>query len=248
MYTRGKGRGLNFQKLDGYTYATTYGTTVFDVKSGVFATSNSALDGSNPITGQSNTRSDFSFKPFPFNVGIDVASGTGGATDPSLGNLTGWEVDKGGSNPWTPSQPASCDIEVPLGKSLGSIPNRFTCQSEYIKLSYPDSANTAFTLYTGVKSYNNAMVDIFENPVETILQTARKQGKSTGLLTSVPISHATPGSAEASVNRRTKYDSDFPTLDSIIQQAIRPDFDNNPNRPDLQDTFLPTVLLGGGHP
>ncbi len=249
FYTRGKGSGLNMQKLNGYTSATTYGTTIFDEKSGKFATNNSALDGSNPVTGQSNVRSDFSFKPFPFNPGIDLtANAAGGATDLSLGNLTGWEVEKGGPNPWTPATPVPCDIEVPVGKSINDIPNRFNCQAEYIKLSLPDSANTAFTLYTGVKSYNNAMVDIFEKPVETILQTARKYGKSTGLVTSVPISHATPGSAEASINRRSKYDSDFPTLDSLLQEAIRPNFDNNPDRPDLKDIFLPTVLLGGGHP
>ncbi len=249
FYTRGKGGGLNMQTLNGYTYATTYGTTIFDSKSGQFVTSNSALDGSNPITGQSNVRSGFSFKPFPFNPGIDLtANASGGATDPSLGNLTGWEVERGGPNPWTPATPPPCDTQVPVGASINDIPNRFNCQAEYIKLSLPDSANTAFTLYTGVKSYNNAMVDIFENPVETILQTARKQGKSTGLLTSVPITHATPGSAESSVNRRSKYDADFPTLDNILQEAIRPDFDVNPDRPDLKDIFLPTVLLGGGHP
>ncbi|MBR8834743.1 MAG: alkaline phosphatase [Stigonema ocellatum SAG 48.90 = DSM 106950] len=249
FYTSGKGNGLNMQKLKGYTYATTYGTTIFDAKSGKFATSNSALDDSNPVTGKSNVRPDFSFKPFPFNPGTDLtANASGGATDPSLGNLTGWEVDKGGPNPWTPATPQPCDIEVPQGQSINNIPNRYTCQAEYIKLSLPDSANTAFTLYTGVKSYNNAMVDIFEKPVETILQTARNQGKSTGLVTSVPITHATPGSAEASVNRRSKYDSDFPTLDSLLQQSIRPNFDNNPDRPDLQEIFLPTVLLGGGHP
>ncbi|MBP5972091.1 alkaline phosphatase [Brasilonema sp. CT11] len=249
FYTRGEGRGLNLQKLKGYTYATTYGTTILDEKTGKFSTGNSALDGSNNVTGQSNLRSGFSFKPLPFNPGTDLtASGSGGATDPSLGNLAGWEVEKGGSNPWTPGTPPPCDITVPVGKSINDIPNRFNCQAEYIKLSVPDSANTAFTLYTGVKSYNNAMVDIFEKPVETILQTARKQGKSTGLLTSVPISHATPGSAESSVNRRSKYDADYPTLDNIVQQSIRPDFGENPDRPDLQDIFLPTVLLGGGHP
>lgn len=250
FYTRGKGTGLNFQKLNGYTYATTYGTTIFDAKSGKFSTGNSALDGSNSITGQSNLRPGFSFNPFPFNPGTDLSStgGSGGATDPSLGNLAGWEVEKGGANPWTPAQPQPCDTTVPVGTAIENVANRFNCQAEYIKLSIPDSANTAFTLYTGVKSYNNAMADIFEKPVETILQTAGKRGKSTGLVTSVPITHATPGSAEASLNRRSKYDSDFPTLDSILQQAIRPDFNNNPDRPDLQDIFLPTVLLGGGHP
>jgi alkaline phosphatase len=251
FYTRGKGIGLNMQRLSGYTFATTYGTTIFDQKSGKFSTSNTATDESNPVTGSSPLRPDFSFRPTPFNPGIDLTDtgASGGATDPNLGNLVGWEPEKGGPNPWTPATPQPCDVQVPYGESISSIPNRYTCQAEYIKLSYPDSANTATTLYTGVKSYNSAIgVDIYEKPLETLLQTAIKHGKSTGLVTSVPIDHATPGAAEAAVKRRNRYDGDYPALDNILQQAIRPDFQENPDRPDLQNTYLPTVLLGGGHP
>jgi alkaline phosphatase len=66
------------------------------------------------------------------------------------------------------------------------------------------------------------------------LAKANSLGKATGLVTSVPIDHATPGAAAASVNRRSKYDGDFPGIDNILQQELR--------------TYQPTVLLGGGHP
>ncbi len=80
-------------------------------------------------------------------------------------------------------------------------------------------------------------VDIYErSTVKTILQEATL-GKSTGLVTSVLITHATPGAAAASVNRRSKDDNDFPALDNILQEAIRED-----------EGYLPTVLIGGGHP
>jgi alkaline phosphatase len=129
-----------------------------------------------------------------------------------VGNLVGYDPQRGGINPWTP----------------GNDP-------EYIKYSYPDSANTATTLYTGVKSYNNAIsVDIWEKPLETILKSAADGGKSTGIVTSVPVDHATPGAAAANVNRRNKYDGDYPTLDNILQQELR--------------IYQPTVILGGGHP
>ena len=165
-------------------------------------------------------RPGFSFKPLPFNPGTDTVTATGGATDPTLGNLVGYDPKRGGPNPWTPISPG-------LSK-----------EPQYLKLSYPDSANTASNLYTGVKSFNNAMaVNIFEQADETILQKAAKLGKSTGVVTSVPITHATPGAAVSSVNRRNKYDADFPTLDNILQEAIRPD-----------QGYLPTVMLGGGHP
>ena len=237
LYTAGKGRGLSFQKLTGYTYATTYGTTIAG------STGNSALNATtavcrsttNPtgidcgVTGAAPVRAGFQFNP-ALNPGTPARNLTATAAQPcrlgssaSGGNIVGYEPAKGGPNPWTPLNPASPGSADP----------------EYIKCSYPDSANTASTLYTGVKSYNNAMaVDIYERTtVKTILQDARALGKSTGLVTSVPITHATPGAAASSVNRRNKYDNDFPALDNILQEAIRED-----------QAYLPTVLLGGGHP
>ncbi|WP_392478839.1 esterase-like activity of phytase family protein [Nostoc sp. C110] len=209
FYTQGKGQGLNFQTLQGYGLATTYGTTIAG-SNGVFSTSNSALDDTNPITGESQLRPGFTFDP-TFNPGNTPVGGAK-VSDGAVGNLVGYDPIRGGANPWTP----------------GNDP-------EYIKYSYPDSANTATTLYTGVKSYNSAIgVDIFENPLETILKTANQVGKSTGLVTSVPIDHATPGAAAANVNRRNKYDGDYPALDNILQQELR--------------VYQPTVLLGGGHP
>ncbi len=197
MYASGKGQGLNFQKLTGYTLATTYGTIISD-NDGKLSGVNSALDGSNPATGKSSVLKGFSFNP-AFNNG-------------DSGNLVGYDVARGGANPWT----------------QGS-------DKEYIKQNAPDSANTATELYTGVKTYNNAMgVDIYEQRQTTILEQAARKGKSTGLVTSVPINHATPGAAASFVNRRNKFSNPSPDLDNILQQTLT--------------IFKPTVLLGGGHP
>lgn len=223
FYTSGKGSGLSFQKLTGYGLVTTYGTTVQEntpknPKDQPHSTDNSALDGSNSLTGASPVRPNFSFKPTPFNSG-DRLDGNSLAN----GNLAGYDISKGGPVPWIPLSPAN--------------PGKY--DKEYIKYSYPDSANTATTLYTGVKSYNNAMgVDIYEKKLKTILEIAKEQGKSTGLVTSVPVSHATPGAAASFVNRRNKYDSVYDSSksnqDSILQQILL--------------NFQPNVLLGGGHP
>ncbi|MEH2383505.1 MAG: alkaline phosphatase [Nostoc sp.] len=223
FYTSGKGSGLSFQKLTGYGLVTTYGTTIqgntpekpIDQP---HLTTNSALDGSDTFTGASPVRPNFSFQPTPFNPG-DRLDGNSLAD----GNLTGYDPTKGGPVPWIPLTPA----------------NPGTYDKEYIKHSYPDSANTATTLYTGVKSFNNAMgVDIYEKKLKTILEIAKEKGKSTGLVTSVPISHATPGAAASFVNRRSKYDSKYDpsktNQDSILQQTLL--------------NFQPNVLLGGGHP
>ena len=210
FYSSGKGEGLNFQTLSNYALATTYGTTIAR-PNGTFSTGNGALDGTISATGDSPILPGFTFNP-TFNSGNTATGGAVNNSPNAVGNLVGYDQTRGGINPWTP----------------GNDP-------QYIKWSYPDSANTATTLYTGVKSYNNAIgVDIYEDPLESVLVTANKQGKSTGLVTSVPIDHATPAAAAASVNRRSKYDDDFPALDNILQQELR--------------IYQPTVLLGGGHP
>jgi alkaline phosphatase len=212
FYTQGRGYGLNMQTLKGYALSTTYGTTVAD-SNGKYSSNNSALDDTVKLTGASPVRPNFKFDP-RFNPGQSGKISADKST-PVAGNLVGYNPLKGGANPWTPGN-----------------------DKEYIKASYPDSANTATALYTGVKSYNNAIgVDIYERPLETILKTAAKSGKSTGLVTSVPIDHATPGAAAANVNRRAKYDLNAPgatPLDNILQQELR--------------IYQPTVLLGGGHP
>ena len=238
FYTSGKGTGLNMQTLTGYAIATTYGTTVpvptLDPVTGKYVPGNVYSDGQAAILGNTTaptydatgkvltpgtvtnvTYSDipgFVFNP-TFNPGTTP---TGGAlvSAGAIGNLVGYDPKRGGINPWTP----------------GTEP-------EYIKYSYPDSANTATTLYTGVKTYNGAIgVDIFENSVESVLSKAAQAGKSTGLVTSVPIDHATPAAAAANVNNRNKFDGGYgdTALDSILQQELR--------------IYQPTVLLGGGHP
>jgi alkaline phosphatase len=219
FYTSGKGTGLNMQTLTGYTIATTYATTVPDAN-GVYNNGQAAIVdstgkvGNTALTTTTNVtytdNPNFVFNP-TFNPGTTP---TGGAkvSDGIVGNLVGYDPGKGGAAPWLTGT-----------------------DKEYIKYSYPDSANTATTLYSGIKTYNGAVgVDIFENPVESVLSKAAQAGKSTGLVTSVPIDHATPAAAAANVNNRNKYDAEYPTIDAILQQELR--------------IYQPTVLLGGGHP
>ncbi|MEA5583313.1 alkaline phosphatase [Nodularia harveyana UHCC-0300] len=213
FYTEGKGLGLNFQTLIGYTYATTYGTTIPGTN-GTFNVSNTALNDSNQTintpTGTAAVREGFVFDP-TFNPG-NTSSGGAQVSEGAVGNLVGYDPVRGGINPWTPGN-----------------------DSSYIKYSYPDSANTATTLYSGIKSYNGATgVDIFEKPVRSVLSEAAELGKSTGLVSSVPIDHATPAAAASAVNNRNKFDSETASLDTILQQELR--------------VYQPTVLLGGGHP
>ncbi len=218
FYTEGTGSGLSLQSLENYGLVTTYGTTIAD-ETGIYDTGNSALEGSQSdrVTGEGEVRDGFEFDP-TFNPGINKDGGA--STDDVNGNLVGYDPVRGGEKPWD---------DAYYG---GEADEGF--DKEYIKFSYPDSANTATTLYTGSKTYNGAVgVDIFEQPLESLFTKAAIQGKATGLISSVPIDHATPGAAAAQVNTRSKLD-EFGVIDTILQQEL--------------GVFKPTVLLGGGHP
>lgn len=58
-----------------------------------------------------------------------------------------------------------------------------------------DSASAATAMAAGVKTYNAAIaVDNDKSEVKTVLETAKEKGKSTGLVATSEITHATPAS------------------------------------------------------
>ena len=66
-----------------------------------------------------------------------------------------------------------------------------------------DSANTAGSYATGVKASVNMMsVDLYEEDVSTIIEDAMKCGKAGGVVSSVPLLHATPGAFIVHSNNR----------------------------------------------
>ncbi|WP_019027583.1 alkaline phosphatase [Colwellia piezophila] len=84
-----------------------------------------------------------------------------------------------------------------------------------------DSAAAATALATGVKSYNGAIgVDVDKNPVETVLEWAKKQGKKTGVVVTSQINHATPASYLAHNESRRNYNA---IADSYIDDGIKAD-------------------------
>ncbi|MGF1518344.1 MAG: alkaline phosphatase [Nodosilinea sp.] len=189
FFVAGKGEGQSFMELEGFTWATTYPMTVDGSKS------NSAFLG-NPrerLTGEGELREGFN-EDFTF----DFDPTFNPEEDPDGGNLVGWDIERGGPNPWTTPDP------------------------EYIKLGYTGSSQAGTNIFTGVKTYNPGLgVDIFERPVESIAEVAKSFGKSVGTISDVPAVHATPASVAAHVNLRSKYDADFPNMDNILQQMLR---------------------------
>lgn len=68
-----------------------------------------------------------------------------------------------------------------------------------------DSAAAATAIATGVKTYNGAIgVDANGKPVETVLEAAKRAGKSTGLVTTSQVTDATPAAFAAHVKDRSE--------------------------------------------
>ncbi|MBN67671.1 MAG: alkaline phosphatase [Gimesia sp.] len=135
----------------------------------------------------------------------------------------GYNAEKGGPTPWTPGN----DI-----KYLISSPS-----NNYGEHAYPDSANTATSMTAGIKSYNNAInVDPTGAPVMTIAHQAQLDGYSVGVVTSVPITHATPAAAYAHNVSRNDY-QDL-ARDLVGQTSISHPEESLPGL---------DVVLGGGH-
>ncbi|MEF1302284.1 alkaline phosphatase, partial [Vibrio owensii] len=94
-----------------------------------------------------------------------------------------------------------------------------------------DSAASATALSTGVKSYNGAIaVDTDKQPIKTMLEMAKEEGMTTGLVATSQINHATPASFAAHNESRRNYD------------AIANDYIDNK----VDDQLPVDLLLGGG--
>ncbi|MCM3720095.1 alkaline phosphatase [Fictibacillus phosphorivorans] len=74
------------------------------------------------------------------------------------------------------------------------------------KESITDSAAAATSMAAGIKTYNGAIsVDMEKEEVKTVLEQAKEIGKSTGLVATSQINHATPASFGAHDESRENY-------------------------------------------
>jgi len=84
-----------------------------------------------------------------------------------------------------------------------------------------DSAASATALATGIKSYNKAIgIDVNKQPIETVLEWAKLQGKKTGVVVTSQINHATPASYLTHNESRQNYNA---IADSYIDNGIKAD-------------------------
>jgi alkaline phosphatase len=98
---------------------------------------------------------------------------------------------------------------------------------DYLKRKPTDSAAAATAIFAGVKTYNGFLgVDTNKVPVENMVERAEKLGKSSGVITSVQFSHATPAGASVHNAGRGNYEE-------IARDMLNSQLD---------------VIMGAGHP
>lgn len=91
-----------------------------------------------------------------------------------------------------------------------------------------DSAAAATAMATGVKTRKGSVgVDPENKPAANVMEAAEAKGKATGVITTVPFSHATPAAFVAHVDSRASYEE-------IAQQMLQ--------------QSATDVIMGAGHP
>ncbi|WP_010651890.1 alkaline phosphatase [Oceanobacillus massiliensis] len=97
--------------------------------------------------------------------------------------------------------------------------------------SITDSAAAATAMSAGIKTYNGAIgVDKDKKEVETVLESAKTDGKATGLVSTSQVNHATPASFGAHDESRNNYND---IADDYLDEKIN-------GKPKID------VILGGG--
>ena len=136
-------------------------------------------------------------------------------------------------DPETVYDPAKNWDTTPVATTTGRNPDHFAGYA-WNKRTAPDSANTAASIATGHKSYNNAInVDGNGRNLTTFAEIARRAGKAVGIVTTVQFADATPaasgGAHNISRDNRTAIAHEMLSAGvlSVIMGTGNPDYDND---------------------
>ena len=143
--------------------------------------------------------------------------------DTGDGSYGGYDLQRGGAAPWL----AGTQPDYLTGKTGGGLPRH----------AVTDSAASATALCSGIKTYNGAInIDTAARQLSTVAHEMQAAGFAVGMVTSVPISHATVASAYA--HGVSRYDYQDLTRDLLGLPSVA-----HPDAP------LPgvDVLIGCGH-
>lgn len=186
----GAGSGLSFQDNLAFDLMTTTTTVIQAPNPGNhYAPANSLLEGSvkDHKSGQAALALNECGFPIDFSPKDYMMEG---------GNMVLWDDVLGGEFPWDERY-----YQENPDTSDGFDP-------EFIMMHATDSASTAGCMATGHKAAVNMMSQtLYEEDVSTLVEDAMMCGKAGGVVTSVPMFHATPGAFIIHTNYRSDRDS-----------------------------------------
>lgn len=143
---------------------------------------------------------DFGFMvTSPHNNGTNTNVDEQRVTNPGGKTPGGYNPLRAGTTPWA-SFP---DAYYPISDERNSGTEE---NGESEKHAYTDSSSSAGSMTCGIKTYNNGVnVDFSGREVVPIARDLQEDGFAIGVVTSVPISHATPAAAYANNVHRNDY-------------------------------------------
>ncbi len=113
----------------------------------------------------------------------------------------------------------------------------------YVNIHPTDSAAAATAMSTGMKTYDGALgLDNGKNPIKHVAERAEELGKSTGVITTVEWSHATPAGFVVHQPSRQDYESIakemvYGSKTDVVMGAGNPWFDNDGNPKTTPNTY-----------
>jgi len=159
----------------------------------------------------------------PHNEGTDVDEDQQTVKNPGGKFFGGYNAALAGAAPWI----AATDMGYLIAKPAEG----------HVRQAYTDSSSSATSMTTAAKTYNNAItVGPDGEPLTTIAHEVQHDGWAVGVVSSVPISHATPASAYA--HNVSRYDYQDISRDMLGLPSV-----SHPNTP-LSGL---DVVIGGGY-
>ena len=184
-YTSGKGSGLAAQNLTDFYLATNTLAQVQSPNNFDLYASRGGLLAQNPDYNHESGAAALLLGADGTPVVFDASDVTDG------GMMVGWQKNKGGL-PWDSS-------DIYTGRK--AAPDEFDYYYRHRRAT--DSAAAASAIATGVKTAAGMIsVDLYEKPTTTIAEAALECGKSAGVISSVPMLHATPAAFVSHSNNR----------------------------------------------
>lgn len=169
--------------FDGMDWETTRAAAIFNEQAVTYTSGRGSGTHFQNYTAQNTSQFAFCVSS-PHNNGTVTDPNSQVVTNPGGVIPGGYDAAAGGRSPWEKPADSGYLIESPRA---GNVKHAFT-----------DSAAAATSMMAGIKTYYNAVgVDQNGTPVSSIAHELQDEGWAVGVVTSVPISHATPAAAYA---------------------------------------------------